>query len=384
MRPGKPWYWRARDAWYTELGGRRIRLAKGRTAKAEAMAAFGRLLASGSTGSVPTGSPAPVPLAGDATVGKLAAAYVRHLAELRDRGERAPGVVTDWVRRAGRFVDAFESRAAATLTPGEVEDWIGRQRGANGGPRVGPRYVAGDRGDERPWGPTTRNATAGAIRSMLRWAVRRGWLDRDPLAGLAMPRRRLRREVVLSPEEARRVLNAIRSEPIRDLFTFLYLTGCRPIEARIIEARHLDFAAGIARLAQHKTARSSGRDRVIVLPAAAVAIARRAAAAYPSGPIFRNARGAPWTKDAINCAVRRIRRAAGVGVGFSANALRHLFLTDFLAQTGDLAVAAELAGHTSPAMVGQVYSRLGDRIAVLRAKAEAVRGSDTAFDGRSV
>jgi integrase len=63
------------------------------------------------------------------------------------------------------------------------------------------------------------------------------------LVRLALPKledkpRRQRREVVYTPKEFAELLAAIPDAAFSDLLEFLWETGCRPIEARIIEHRH--------------------------------------------------------------------------------------------------------------------------------------------------
>src|SRR5207253_2570501 len=98
-----------------------------------------------------------------------------------------------------------------------------------------------------------------------------------------------------------------------------------------------------------KTSRRTGRKRVIHLQPEALEICRQLAAEHPDGPIFRNEDGAPWTKDAINCQIRRLRKRAGLGRDVFAYAFRHLFVTDALERSVPVATVAELAGHLGTA-----------------------------------
>lgn len=47
MRPRRPWYRKSKDAWFVMIDGKQKLLAKGKAAKAEAEAAFYRMMAAG-------------------------------------------------------------------------------------------------------------------------------------------------------------------------------------------------------------------------------------------------------------------------------------------------------------------------------------------------
>jgi integrase len=105
-------------------------------------------------------------------------------------------------------------------------------------------------------------------------------------------------------------LDAIPDREFRDLLEFLWETGCRPIEARILEATHVDIAMQIAILppSNNKTRKA---ERVIILNQKATEICRRLVCQHPDGAIFRNTRGRPWTKDSINCRFHRLKKKLG-------------------------------------------------------------------------
>ena len=62
-----------------------------------------------------------------------------------------------------------------------------------------------------------------------------------------------------------------------------------------MEARHLDFAAGVIHFEDGEIpGKKYGRD--VILPEAAEDVLKRLALAHPEGPLFRNENGKPWTK----------------------------------------------------------------------------------------
>lgn len=83
-----------------------------------------------------------------------------------------------------------------------------------------------------------------------------------------------------------------------DFLQAIWFTGARPGEIAKIEARH--FEDGLWRLdpKEHKTGRVTGKDRVIGVCDELCEIVDRLTAKYPTGPIFRNSYGRPWTTQA--------------------------------------------------------------------------------------
>lgn len=93
----------------------------------------------------------------------------------------------------------------------------------------------------------------------------------------------------------------------------------------------------------------------------------------PSGPIFRNRMGEPWTPDALIRGFVFIKRKLaerGTPIPFaSAYVFRHTWITDALANGVDIGTVAQLAGHRDTTMISRVYSHLLKRIDYLREQA---------------
>jgi len=350
-RDGKPWYREARNAWYVEIDGKQVRLALGKANRKAADAEF-RRLASGRDGADRLGRSA-----GRPTVGALVLLYVAEVERRAGAGELSEYRFADVVRRLADFPDTCGAMLADAIRPKDVNAWLSTKAA---------------------WGPTTRADAVVEIRGIFRWAKREGHVETEPLAGLRPPPRRERREHVIDAEAAGAVAEHIVSPAFRDLWCFLWWTGCRPKEARTVEARHVDWERGQVVRRDHKTARSTRRDRVIPLPWQARFLLIRRAERWPDGPLFRNERGHPWTKDAVHNQIWRLRTRAGVSVGLVVSALRHVFGTALMEKTGDVGLAAAVLGHASTAMLTRVYSRLDKRAAHLLS---AVDGLHVTPDG---
>jgi integrase/recombinase XerC len=348
-RPPKPWYRTDRDAWYVKIVGKPVLLARGKDAKADAQKAFHRLMVERADGRT---RPTPARLLS----GEVIARYLAHLDRRVESGELATSSWRDADDRTKAFVARWGAVPCDELVPADVDGWIR---------------------SEPSWGPTRRHDVAGAIKAAFRWAAHQGVIPADPLARLSKPSRRGRRDLTLTAETWKAAVAEIRSSEFASLMEFIHSTGCRPSEACRLEARHLDFERGIAVLTGKTTART-GRQRVIPLPGRIVEGLRERARQRSTGALWRTEDGNPWSKDSINCQIRRLRarlKAAGVEGAdrIVAYELRHLFATDALEAGVQIATVAEILGHSDTRMVSRNYGHLADRHEHLRAAVEVVR-----------
>jgi len=338
----KPWYRKSADAWYVQVDGKQVLLAKGLTAQREAWAAFHRLRAG-----VNVDTPADVPAY---TVGQVCGLYLDHCkATCRPITYRGHSARLTIVCRA--FADVPVDR----LTLSDVERW------------AAGLAVSSE----------TKRDYLSTLRAALNWGRREGLHDADQLARLRLPPR-TRRERTLAPAE-REAIREAAAPALLDLLFFLEQTGCRPMMAAAVEARHVDWTGGTA------TVTSKGRPYPIVLTARLLARLRELADRHPTGPLLRNERGLPWTYNAVRCAFRRLRARTGL-VGVSAYTLRHSYATDALERGVPVAALAELMNHRDWSMIARHYSHLAERRGALRAAAEAAAaapGPPSPTEGRT-
>jgi len=234
---------------------------------------------------------------------------------------------------------------------------------------------------DRGLAATSVGGKLSAARSFYRYAVREGWLDADPLAGVRTPRRPRRLPGVLDAAQAARLVEApSRSErrrrrrppPVVDaaiaqrdsaLLELLYATGIRISEAAGIELGRLDVA--------HRRMRVIGKgnkEREVVFggPAAAALTAYLgegrtvlASSASRNGALFLNPSGGALSARGARLAVDRWVEACGLPRGTSPHTLRHSFATHLLEGGADLRTVQELLGHANLATT-QIYTHLSD------------------------
>nr|WP_261360680.1 site-specific integrase [Aeoliella straminimaris] len=240
----------------------------------------------------------------------------------------------DWYANYLRNLVAFVGPRLKVedLTPRTVGDWVDRSYGE--------------------LSDSAQHAAARCVTRAMNWAVKERMIRESPLVGYTKPSPSSR-EIAVTPAQYKECLEHARG-PFRDLLIFLWETGCRPLEARTIEARWIDGPKVVL-----PTMKSKGKKkrRVIYMNETAAEIAARLAGENPTGPIFRSSKGNPWTKSSINCAFKRLKKKTGMD-WLCAYALRHGFATESLKRGVDTTTVGVLMGHANPNMVARVYQHL--------------------------
>ncbi len=276
----KPFF-RTGRGWYVQLGTQQLKLAPGpqnaETEKA-AWAAFHSLMVERAK-PTPTATHAAHPAA--LTVAEVFDKFLDWCQK-----HRSPRTY-EWSRgHIQAFCDHLPNplaTPAADLRPFHVVEWVD---------------------SKATWGANQKRGAIVAVTRPFNWAAKLGYIAASPVRGVEKPSP-TKRDSRMTPADFALLLSHVQDEPFRDLLTFAYEAGCRPQEARLIEARHL-------KLAQHRVeippaeAKGKRRWRVIYLSDAAAAIVKRLAEAGPSGPLFLNVDGHPWKAQAIVCRFQRL------------------------------------------------------------------------------
>lgn len=222
-------------------------------------------------------------------------------------------------------------------------------------------------GKNPEWSNTYRNTCVRAVQRAFNWAVQEGYFNASPAARLTKPEPSVR-EFTFSETDIARMLAEIRGLEFRLFLRVMLATGCRPEQIRAVEARHFDPEKRTWILGPDVV----GKPGTVYLPADVVALCRQLAIARPIGPLFRNSRGNPWTRNAVQLRMRSLREKLGLPRGAVSYALRHTYCTRALESGMDCVTVARLMGHKSLDMVMKVYAHLSDRH--LAAEAERAAG----------
>lgn len=271
----KPFFRKSRGTWYLQLDGKQVSLGKDR---AEAFRRYHELMAA-------------TPL--DRTR-RLESDHGLRLTELFDRflswveKRHAPATYQWYHYRLQRFAERYPDLTVQQLRPYHVQEWV-------------DTYAT-----HRP--TTTRNYMR-TIKRCMQWARSLGYIDSNPLEYLTMPAADSR-EVAITPEQFEQILTHVHCPCLRDLMVVTYETGCRPQESLRLEIRHVDLE-NQRWVFPREEAKGKKVPRIVYLTGKAAEITRRLIAGRKSGHVFRNSRGNPWTSDAANCAIQRVRDRLG-------------------------------------------------------------------------
>ena len=270
----KPFFRKGRGLWYVQLAGKQINLGPDRDA---AFARYHGLMAEAPSAELPPS------VDGSPLVTVLADQFLDWVKT------RRAAATYDWYGyHLQSFVSVYPAITVRELRPYHVENWANAKEGISA---------------------TSRTNFLRAVKRCLTWATKQGYIDSNPIGGLEVPTGE-RREDYLSPEGFAELVGFVRDRSLADLMTVTYETGCRPQESLRVEASHvdLDHSRWVLPISKSK---GKSMPRVVYLSDLAREITQRLMLANPSGPLFRNSRGIPWTKDSVNCAFERLHVRMG-------------------------------------------------------------------------
>lgn len=347
-RAAQPWYRKFDDCWYlnTKLKGKRVqlRLAKGKKNRAAAFRRFHEIMAT-----KPAAGPVVRPLGVPGAVLDLLDAFLVHartnLAESTFKWHKS-------------FLDDFagfleDGMLAEQLKIHHFTEWLD---------------------SHESWGESSKSAATRSVRTAFNWAVAQELIPGHSICKLTATEPPCR-ETILDQAEFDKLLEYFQDPDFREALKFVWETGARPQELRLIEARHCQIQEGFSRIVLPPS-KSKGRagkkrkPRVIYLNAIAREIVRAYCSKHPEGPIFRNKNG-PWNKDKIRQKFRRY--ALKTGKKFCLYNLRHSWATEALTSDVDATTVGVLMGHANPSMVNKTYQHLAKKTAHLQQAVDQVR-----------
>jgi site-specific recombinase XerD len=336
-REPKPWYRSRDDAWYVQVNKKQVFLAHGKVNKQSALDAYYELMAK--EGRTPPK---------DMRVAELALLF-------KEWGrENLAESTWEWYRgHLQSFLDhkdgAYGQLKVSQLTENHIDAWL----------------------RARKVGPSTRRGAITALKRLLSWGIKKRRIAENPLKDMERPEMGRRRP--LTPAEFEAIFAAVSDQEFRDVLTALRLTGARPAEVAGVTAT--DVHGDVWLLEEHKTRGKTGKPRVIYLNAEMVELTAKLMGKNPTGPLFRNTDGNRWTRNAIRCRFRNLRKKLGLEAGVVCYGLRHAFVTDALERGVPIATLAEIVGHSDTKMISAVYSHLNERREHLRKAVEQATAS---------
>jgi len=191
----------------------------------------------------------------------------------------------EWYRyRLERFARTYPAFGMLDVKPYHVQQWV------DGYPKLSR---------------TSRRNYVRSVKRCFKWATKQGYIETNPVEHMEVPGSD-RRENIVTAEQYEKLLSLIRDPGLHDLVVTTWEVGCRPQESLRVEARHVDLKN--SRWVFPKSESKGKREpRVVYLAGASAEVTQRLVEQHPTGPLFRNSEGNPWTPDAVNSAFDRIR-----------------------------------------------------------------------------
>ncbi|MCE9567185.1 MAG: site-specific integrase [Planctomycetes bacterium] len=353
MRQPKPWYRKWKSTWYVELDGKQHFLGQHPKDSpppkklngewkppASILDAFYKLMAN---------KPENLPSADELRVTTLCDLFLEH-----SHKHHSPETYGLYKLYLDQFCGVNGRQLATGIKPFHITRWL----------------------DDHPRWKASRRHAALAVKRAFGWADKQGLLSPSPLRLLEVEPGNSRTRVLTAAERAE-ILAAIRDEQFREFVFAMLETGCRPGEVSRLTAANANLAVGVWTFEKHKTAKKTGKPRVVYLTPAMVELTRKLVAKYPEGRLFRGPRGAkPFTQNGIRCRFRRLREKLPHLKHFVGYTMRHTFATQALVNGVGVAQVAELLGHSSIEMVSQHYGHLAEQVAhMLEAAKKATGGA---------
>lgn len=207
--------------------------------------------------------------------------------------------------------------------------------------------------------PNTRLHYAATVCGMYAWAHKAGYLTRNPMAAVKLPKGGQPQARSFSQWELRQILLAAEPDPRLYVMCWLgYGEGCRCGEIAACLIEDIDLYGRPPRLLVHG---KGGRDRLLpIFPEVRAAVVRMLSArGNPRvGPLVESRRqtGEPMTPGSVSRALSEHVR--GLGIDGSGHGLRHSFATELLAAAGEERAwtIAKLMGHADTKLLMRLYA----------------------------
>ena len=188
-----------------------------------------------------------------------------------------------------------------------------------------------------------------ALRTFVRYLRREGFIEHDPVALAAAPRREQKVPAHLSVDEMARLLDmpdiaAPLGRRDRAMLELLYASGLRLSELVGLDLEDVNLPARMVRVMG-----KGAKERLVPFNQAAAAAIRAwlkdRAVLTQGAALFVNARGGRLTGRSVQRLLARYVSGCSARFGISPHALRHSFATHLLQNGADLRAIQELLGH---------------------------------------
>jgi integrase len=216
-------------------------------------------------------------------------------------------------------------------------------------------------------------STVGRIHAILKQAMRDAVRDRitrsNPLEDVKAPKQERKEKDVLTPDELRRLLDAVRGGRFEGVFYLCSLVGLRIGEALALRYEDVDLERGTIRVertlheGECSAPKTSCSRRTLSLPQRALeALVRHCGGRNnPTGYLFATASGKPVdVSNFYRWSWRPALRRAGLPETLTPHQLRHGTASLLLNHNVPIPVVSKYLGHANPGITMKVYAHLID------------------------
>ena len=225
---------------------------------------------------------------------------------------------------------------------------------------LGDVQAHADRLEDEDLQPATRHRKLAAIKSLLAFGHRIGYLPFDVGRPLRLPHVRDRlTERILGEPEVNRMIALEPNSRNRILLLVLYGSGVRVSEVSALKWRDVQERDGGCQLTVFG---KGGRTRAILLPnSVASAIFSLRDGADDDHPVFRSRKGGHLITAQVTRIVRRAAMRAGISKVVTSHWLRHGHASHALDRGAPIHLVQATLGHASVATTGRyLHARPGD------------------------
>ncbi len=338
-RTPKPFFWRG--SWYTDFGGQRTLLAKGKSNKS---AAEDALLHLRHQHSLQDGKSYP-----ELTVLQLIDVFLDAI-----KVEKTHHTYIDYHRWLHEFAKQHGQRRAKDVTRLMAQqfknDWAIREY------RPGKVYK-----------PKTINHALIGLKRCWNWAIDTGLVPPpNPFAKLPLLHAEGRQRLA-THAEFQKLLRHAGDIHFRHVLLALRNTPARPGDLRALTYPMIDWDKHLWIIPRHKTSRTmkKPRPRIIAMPPVVERMLRYRLRRFGAKErVFTNRRGRPWKKDALVLRMRRVRERGGIPMDENGENLvlytnRHTLLTE-AARHGVTGPQLQLLGGWTSIQMADRYVHLAE------------------------
>jgi integrase len=221
-----------------------------------------------------------------------------------------------------------------------------------------------DRLLERGMEPSTIRNTLLPVRAIFRRAVARGEVAVNPTRGLELPAVRGRRDRIASPDEARKLLDALEHD--RALWATALYSGLRRGELRALRWEDVDFDRGLIHVRRtwddcegpvEPKSHAGRRSVPLIGLLRAELVAHRLACRWSDGLVFGRAADSPFVTRTVDQRAMRAWKAADL-TRITLHECRHTFASIMIAANINAKAMSVYMGHASVMVTFDLYGHL--------------------------